>query len=85
MPEVGIPGVTLVYVVRPYVLDVSFEDSAQRTVDVSPLLYGEVFEPLRDPAFFARAEVDLVLGTVVWPNGADISPEYLRDCASVPA
>ena len=69
--------VVAVEVLRPYVLDVTFEDGFRREVDMEPLLWGEVFAPLRDPDFFARAAVDPELGTVVWPNGADISPEYL--------
>ncbi len=48
-----------------------------RQVDIEPLLSGEVFQPLRDPEFFAQVRVDPVLQTVVWPNGADLAPEYL--------
>jgi hypothetical protein len=70
--------VTKVKVIRPYLLDVSFQDGARRRIDVEPLLSGEMFEPLRDAALFSRAAVDAVLGTVVWPNGADLSPEFLR-------
>ncbi len=66
-----------VKVIAPYVLEVTFEDGTCRQVDVEPLLYGEMFEPLRDFARFAEAAVDPVLGTVVWPNGADLSPEFL--------
>jgi hypothetical protein len=36
-----------------------------------------VFEPLHDPDVFAQVRVDAELGTVVWPGGADIAPEYL--------
>jgi len=36
-----------------------------------------VFEPLRDPAYFAKLRVDPELGTVVWPNGADLDPDVL--------
>ena len=67
-----------VKVVEPYVLDVTFADGNTRRVDVAPLLHGEMFEPLRDQAVFAAVSVDPVLGTVVWPNGADLSPEFLR-------
>ncbi len=69
--------VVAVQVVKPYVLDVAFADGTRRQVDLEPVLYGPVFEPLRDPARFAQASVDPVLGTVVWPNGADVSPEFL--------
>lgn len=69
--------VVAVTVVRPYVLDITFADGVQRQVDMEPLLWGEVFEPLRDPDFFARVAVDPILKTIVWPNGADLAPEYL--------
>ncbi|HEV2107271.1 MAG TPA: DUF2442 domain-containing protein [Thermomicrobiales bacterium] len=69
--------VVAVTVVRPYVLDIAFADGAQRQVDMEPLLWGEVFEPLRDPGFFALVTLDPILKTVVWPNGADLAPECL--------
>jgi hypothetical protein len=37
-----------------------------------------VFEPLRDPVYFARVELDAELGTISWPNGADVAPETLH-------
>ena len=70
--------VVKVAVVKPYILDVTFADGVSRHVDVEALLYGGVFEPLRDPEVFSQAAVDPLLGTVVWPNGADLSPEFLR-------
>ena len=70
--------VTKVKVLRPYVLSVLFADGQRREVDITGLLEGEVFKQLRDPAYFAMAAVDPVLGTVVWPNGADLAPESLR-------
>ena len=69
--------VTKVRVLRSYVLELTFSDGRRREVDLEGELYGEVFEPLRDPALFAQAVVDAQLGTVVWPNGADFSPEFL--------
>ena len=68
--------VTTAEVLRPYVLDLKFADGAHRRVDIESLLHGEVFEPLKDPAFFAQARLDL--DTVTWPNGADLAPEFLR-------
>jgi hypothetical protein len=67
----------------PSLLRLTFNDDTCKTVDAAPLLEGPVFEPLRDPAYFARAELDLVCGTVVWPNGADFAPEALRGLAPV--
>lgn len=69
--------VVAVRVARPYLLDVTFRDGTQRRVGMEPELWGEVFEPLRDPALFAQVMVDQELGTVVWANGADVSPEFL--------
>ena len=58
-------------------LDLTFKDRTRKRVNLLPLLEGPVFEPLRDPKYFARVELDPVAGTVVWPNGADIAPETL--------
>jgi hypothetical protein len=69
---------------------VRFEDGTTADVDLSYLLdYGGVFEPLRDPAYFARLRADTDAGTIVWPNDADIAPETLyahaRQCATASA
>ena len=37
---------------------------------------GQMLEPLRDPAYFARVFLDF--GAPTWPNGFDIAPEWLR-------
>jgi len=65
-----------------YSLDVTFKDGTRKRVNLLPLLEGPVFEPLRDPKYFARVELDPVAGTVVWPNGADIAPETLYALAA---
>ena len=63
-------------------LDLTFKDGTHKRVNLLPLLEGPVFEPLRDPKYFATVELDAVAGTVVWPNGADIAPETLYKLAS---
>jgi hypothetical protein len=35
-----------------------------------------MFEPLKDPEFFAQARVD-EFGAVCWPNDADLAPDAL--------
>jgi hypothetical protein len=64
-------------------LKLRFNDGAQKTVDLTPLLIGPVFQPMQDPEYFARVVVDAEAGTVVWPNGADLAPEALYDLPSV--
>lgn len=73
-----LPNVTSVEVVGDFVVRVGFDDGFVRDVDLGPELVGPVFEPLRDPAVFRQVKVDPELGTIVWPNGADLAPEFLR-------
>jgi hypothetical protein len=71
--------VTGVEVLAPYRLRLSFEDGSEGEVDVAAIVPFEgVFAPLRDLAVFAAVRVDAELGTVVWPNGADLDPEILH-------
>jgi len=59
-------------------LHLRFEDGVEGVVDLAPhLSFRGVFEPLRDPEYFAQVRVDADLGTVVWPNGADLDPDVL--------
>jgi hypothetical protein len=83
MEEPRMEHVTAARILRPYVLELTFTDGTHGEIDLESELYGEVFEPLRDPAYFALGELDAVIGTVVWPNGADFAPEFLYDCAAL--
>jgi len=61
-----------------YRVHLTFSDGTERDIDLEPYLKGpSVFEPLRDPARFREVAVDPELGTIVWPNGADICPDVL--------
>jgi hypothetical protein len=63
---------------REYVYQVAFDDGLSAEVDFEPLLReGPVFAPLRDMEFFRLARIEG--GTIAWPNGADIAPEYLYE------
>lgn len=69
--------VTRVQVVGPYSLELEFDNGVQKRVNLRRELYGPIFEPLRDPAYFARAELDPDSRTVTWPNRADFAPDFL--------
>ncbi|HEY8022301.1 MAG TPA: DUF2442 domain-containing protein, partial [Thermoanaerobaculia bacterium] len=58
----------------------TFTDGSEREVDLAPYLHGPVFEPLKkDREIFRSVRVDDELGTIVWPNGADICPDVLYE------
>lgn len=53
-------------------------DGREKDIDLDPYLHGPIFEPLRkDRKLFESVRVDDELGTIVWPNGADIDPDVL--------
>ena len=59
-----------------YKVWLAFNDGAQGEVDLSSELHGEVFEPLKDKAFFQSFTLEG--HTLSWRNGADFAPEFLR-------
>jgi Protein of unknown function (DUF2442) len=61
-----------------YILRLGFSDGTSRDVDLEPELWGPIFEPLRDSETFRQVVVDHELGTIVWPNGADVDPDVLH-------
>lgn len=65
--------------VSDFTLWVSFDDGTSGSVDLKDVLNGSVFLPLRDIGVFSKVSVDPELETVVWPNGADFAPEFLKD------
>lgn len=69
-----IHDIVQVEVTGDYDLRVVFDDGAVRDLSLDGQLDGPVFEPLRDPAMFARVEVDRECATVTWPTGADLDP-----------
>ena len=60
----------------PFKLRLTLTDGSVIERDVSKLLAGRVFDPIRaDPAIFAQVRAEA--GTVMWPNGADLCPDVL--------
>ena len=74
--------ITKVNVVGPHSLELSFDNGVQKRVNLRSELYGPIFEPLRDPSYFAKAFVDVDSRTVTWPNGADFAPDFLYQLES---
>jgi hypothetical protein len=60
-----------------YKLLLAFEDGSLREVDLAPHLNGEVFEPRKDLSNFKSVYLNADLDTIVWKNGADMSPDFL--------
>ncbi len=61
-----------------YRLYLKFEDGVQGEGRVEELIRFEgIFAALEDPARFSEVRVDPELGTVCWPNGADLDPDVL--------
>jgi len=73
--------VTQVQRLGGYVLALAFNDGKACEVDFDSSLWGSMFEPLRDKKTFDTVHISDELGTIVWDNGADFAPEYLRDLA----
>ena len=71
--------ITDVEVVSRYRLRLSFVDGTVGDVDFSAREWRGVFEPLKDPSYFARVLVDPEAGTITWPGGLDMAPEPLYD------
>lgn len=78
-----LPDVVEVKPLGEYRLYLRFEDDASGSVDMAALVdFQGVFAPLRDQAFFDQVRVEPDLGTIVWPNGADIDPVVLYSVAT---
>ena len=78
------PKITSAEYVRDYTIRIRFEDGRHAEVDLKDELWGEVFEPLKDPAVFQNFRVDEELNTLAWPTGADLAPEFLYGCGRTP-
>jgi len=69
--------------IQDYKVRVRLNDGSEGVANLESALWGPVFEPLRDKALFARLRVDPELNTIVWPNGADLAPEFVESCMEV--
>jgi Protein of unknown function (DUF2442) len=77
--------ITSVELVDNFHLRLAFNSGVTHIVDLSAELNGEVFIPLRSPAFFAQVRLNPETGTIEWPNGADFAPEFLAQLGALQA
>ena len=73
-----IPRIVDARYVNQYIIWLKFSDGSDGQVDLKDELWGPVFEPLKDLKAFSRFQVHPELHTIVWENGADLSPEFLH-------
>lgn len=58
----------------------TFDNGERREVDISVLVpFDGVFENLMDDSYFRQVRVEPDVGTIVWPNGADLCPDVLYE------
>lgn len=63
---------------REFKVYLEFDDGTKGVIDLEDKAKrGGVFEPLHDTRYFRQLRLDKELGTICWPNGADLAPEFL--------
>ncbi|MGL5033789.1 MAG: DUF2442 domain-containing protein, partial [Microcystaceae cyanobacterium] len=68
---------------KNYQLYLRFEDNQEGIIDLQKQIqFIGIFEPLKNPEYFAQVKVNSELGTIEWPNGADLDPDVLYSVLS---
>ena len=80
-----LPRISQARYVEGHTIWLRFVDGTEGEVDLQGELHGEMFEPLKDREYFRQFVLHPELRTVVWPNGADFAPEFLRAAVRVDA
>ena len=62
-----------------YKLWIAFDDGTDGEVDFEGCLKGPIFESLSEKTEFSKVTIDPELETIVWPNGADLAPEFVKE------
>lgn len=65
--------------IKDYKILITFNNGVKKIVDMEKELWGEMFEPLKDKNLFKQFSVNRSIHTIVWPNGADFSPDSLYE------
>ena len=64
-------------ILNDYVVELVFSDLRKGTVNLRGFLGHGIFKSLLNKSHFRKMVVDGELGTICWPNGADIAPDTL--------
>ena len=64
------------HIVADYTVELHFSDGYVGRVELSPALWGPVFNSLKDPSCFRQLRIED--DTIRWPNVADFCPNVLR-------
>lgn len=65
--------------IEGYKLKLKFENSKYKLVDLALHLEGKIFKPLKDISYFKLVSLNKDIDTIVWPNNADFSPDFLYE------
>lgn len=76
--------VTDVIPIENRTLQLTFADGLQAVINMDDIIqsYTGIFTKLQDDDYFRQVRVSSDLGTIVWPNGADVCPDVLYSFAS---
>ena len=80
-----LPRIVEVRYIGEYTIWLRFADGTEGEVNLERELEGEVFESLKDISYFKTFTLHPELRTVVWSNGADFAPEFLRSAVRIAA
>ena len=70
--------ITEIKVVEDYQIFVGFQDGLKTVIDLQPFLGKGFTKELLLPSEFKKVTIDSG-GGLVWPNGFDICPNFLRE------
>jgi hypothetical protein len=69
--------------IKDYRLWLKFDDGIAGDVDISKIVdFKGVFKPLQNKTYFRRVRIVKDMGTISWPNDADIDPLVLHSAVT---
>ncbi len=71
------PDIIAAHAISQRALSIHFDNEYQGILKLDDFInnYTGVFKPLLNPEYLDRVSINTDLGTVCWPNGADLCPD----------